>query len=387
MKKGILLILMTFLLAVLGCGTIRAASAPKLSETSLQLQKGESATLKLKGAKEKRVKWISKNNEIASIEKGIVKAEGAGTTKIIAKYKGKKYICKITVTEAADDPVDESGEDETQRRMLLTIDGARLDVEWESNDSVEALKKLLPLTISMSEYGGFEQVGDLGTTLPRSDERITTSAGDIVLYNGDEISVFYDSNSWSYTRLGRITGKSKADLRELLGKDNVTAELSFEEEASKTMVVYFSQTGSTKGVAEKIADIAEAELQRIEPEIPYTEEDLNYNDSSSRATREQNDLSQRPRIKNEITLAGCRTLYLGYPIWWGQAPRIMDTFVEGPDFTGITVIPFCTSGSSGIEKSAKRLEELAGSGTWMAGNRFSANASLEELTEWVEKQK
>ena len=187
MKKGILFILMTFLLAVLGCGTIRAASAPKLSETSLQLQKGESAILKLKGAKEKRVKWISKNNEIASVEKGIVKAEGAGTTKIIAKYKGKKYICKITVTEAADDPVDEPGEDETQRRMLLTIDGARLDVEWESNDSVEALKKLLPLTISMSEYGGFEQVGDLGTTLPRSDERITTAAGDIVLYNGDEI--------------------------------------------------------------------------------------------------------------------------------------------------------------------------------------------------------
>ncbi|MBQ7507123.1 MAG: hypothetical protein IJT05_07325, partial [Lachnospiraceae bacterium] len=316
-----------------------------------------------------------------------ITAEGVGTTKIIAKYKGKKYICKITVTEAADDPVDEPGEDETQRRMLLTIDGARLDVEWESNDSVEALKKLLTINISISEYGGFEQVGDLGTTLPRSDERITTAAGDIVLYNGDEISVFYDSNSWSYTRLGRITGKSKADLRELLEKDNVTAELSFEEEASKTMVVYFSQTGSTKGVAEKIADITEAELQRIEPEIPYTEEDLNYNDSSSRATREQNDLSQRPGIKNEITLAGCRTLYLGYPIWWGQAPRIMDTFVEGHDFTGITVIPFCTSGSSGIGKSAKRLEELAGSGTWKAGNRFSANASLEELTEWVGKQK
>ena len=153
------------------------------------------------------------------------------------------------------------------------------------------------------------------------------------------------------------------------------------------VVVFFSATGTTRGVAEKIAALTGAELAEIVPAQPYTAEDLNYNDHTTRATVEQNTPDARPEIANDIDLNGYTTVYLGYPIWWGQAPRILSTFVEGHDFTGITVIPFCTSGSSGIGKSAKRLEELAGSGTWMAGNRFSANASLEELTEWVEKQK
>ena len=109
-------------------------------------------------------------------------------------------------------------------------------------------------------------------------------------------------------------------------------------------------------VAEKIASITGADLYEIVPAVPYTEEDLNYNDSSTRATVEQNDPDVRPEIAGEpLSLEGYATIYLGSPIWWGQEPRIMDTFVESYDFKGLTVIPFCTSASSGISRFEQNL--------------------------------
>ena len=110
--------------------------------------------------------------------------------------------------------------------MVLTINGEQVSVEWEDNESVEALKNLVmtePLSIRMSMYGGFEQVGSIGTSLPRNDVQTTTEAGDIVLYSGNQIVVFYGSNSWAYTRLGKVTDKSKSEMTELLGKGDVTA--------------------------------------------------------------------------------------------------------------------------------------------------------------------
>jgi flavodoxin len=154
---------------------------------------------------------------------------------------------------------------------------------------------------------------------------------------------------------------------------------------SDTLVVVFSATGNTRGIAETIVGITGADFREIVPAQPYSEEDLNYNDSGSRATEEQNDPDVRPELGGEpISLEGYTTLYLGYPIWWGQEPRILDTFVESQSFDGITVIPFCTSGSSGIGNSAQTLEALAGSGTWLEGERFSAGASDEEVRNWIE---
>ena len=153
----------------------------------------------------------------------------------------------------------------------------------------------------------------------------------------------------------------------------------------KTMVIYFSATGTTKGVAEKIAAITGADLYEIQAAQPYTEEDRNWHDDSSRTTKEQNDPSFRPELGSEPpSLEGYTTVYLGFPIWWGQEPRILDTFVESCDFDGVTVIPFCTSGSSGIGNSGKNLEENAKSGTWLAGERFGAGASEEEIRAWIE---
>ena len=162
------------------------------------------------------------------------------------------------------------------------------------------------------------------------------------------------------------------------------AEEAAEAEAhSSVLVVYFSATGTTRGVAERIAALTGADLAEIVPAQPYTTEDLNYNDRTTRATVEQNTPDVRPEIANEISLEGYTTIYLGYPIWWGQAPRIMSTFVESHDFTGMTVIPFCTSGSSGAGRTGETLGEQAGTGTFLSSTRLSGGISDSELQSWI----
>ena len=152
-----------------------------------------------------------------------------------------------------------------------------------------------------------------------------------------------------------------------------------------TLVVYFSATGTTKAVAEKIAAITDADLYEIRAAQPYTDADLNWHDSSSRTTKEQNDSTVRPELGGEaVSLAGYTTVYIGYPIWWGEEPRILDTFVEAYDFDGVTLIPFCTSSSSGIGRSGRNLADNADSGTWLEGRRFGAGASEAELRDWIE---
>lgn len=158
-----------------------------------------------------------------------------------------------------------------------------------------------------------------------------------------------------------------------------------EQPENKVLVAYFSATGSTKGIAEKIAAAAGAELYEIQPEIPYTSEDLNYNSSDSRANAEQNDSSARPGITGSVAnMEQYSTIFLGYPIWWGQAPKIMYTFVEQYNLSGKTIIPFCTSGSSGIGTSATNLQAAdTNQATWLAGRRFSGSAPDSEVTDWI----
>lgn len=152
----------------------------------------------------------------------------------------------------------------------------------------------------------------------------------------------------------------------------------------KTLVVYFSATGNTKKVAEEIAEAVQGDLYEIVPEEPYTEEDLDYNEDTSRTSREMQDDTCRPAISDTISDFDQYTrVFLGYPIWWGQAARILDTFVESQDFTGKEVIPFCTSASSDIGSSASTLQSLCGSGDWKQGKRFSASASSEEIQNWA----
>lgn len=153
---------------------------------------------------------------------------------------------------------------------------------------------------------------------------------------------------------------------------------------SNILVVYFSATGNTRAIAENIADGLGADIYEIVPEEPYTDADLDYNDDNSRTTLEMNDSAVRPVISGTVeNFDQYDTVFLGYPIWWGQAPRILDTFVESYDFTGKAVIPFCTSASSGIDPSADTLESLAGTGNWMDGQRFNGNESTDKVQEWA----
>ena len=154
---------------------------------------------------------------------------------------------------------------------------------------------------------------------------------------------------------------------------------------SKILVAYFSATGTTKQLAGTIAEVTGGDLYEIVPEEPYTDDDLNYNDNSSRTTIEQNDSGSRPAISGSIeNFDDYDVVFLGYPIWWYDAPHIMFTFAESYDFEGKTVIPFCTSGGSGIGTSGDNIEACAGSGTWLDGARMSGSASESEVSEWID---
>lgn len=161
--------------------------------------------------------------------------------------------------------------------------------------------------------------------------------------------------------------------------------LGADPRANRILVAYFSATGSTRGVAEHIADIVGADLFEIVPEEPYTGADLDYRDASSRASREQDDPAARPAIHGEVEDMGqYGVVFLGYPIWHGQAPKIISTFLEGCDLSGKTVIPFCTSGGSGIDGSEGALNALAPQARWRNGERFGAGASREAVKDWVD---
>ena len=156
------------------------------------------------------------------------------------------------------------------------------------------------------------------------------------------------------------------------------------EGGSHVLVAYFSATNNTEGVAQQLAEGIGADLYEIVPEVPYTDDDLNYNDSSSRTSVEMDDPSARPAIAGELPdLSQYDVIFLGYPIWWGEAPRIMSTFVESYDLSGKTVVPFCTSASSGFGSSDSALKEAAPDATWLEGERFSGGASAEDILGWA----
>jgi len=154
--------------------------------------------------------------------------------------------------------------------------------------------------------------------------------------------------------------------------------------STKTLVVYFSCTGTTKPLAEYAAEILGADLYEIVPEDPYSEADLAYY-TNGRADQEQNDPNMRPAISGGVeNMNEYNTIILGYPIWHGQAPRIISTFLESYDFSGKTIVPFCTSHSSGIGSSADNLHVLCADSTlWMEGRRFESGTSKEAMEEWL----
>ena len=158
-------------------------------------------------------------------------------------------------------------------------------------------------------------------------------------------------------------------------------------ESGGVLVVYYSATGNTENVAGYIAEATGGDLFELEPAEPYTDADLNWTDENSRVTLEHEDESLRDIELVADTVDNWDsydTVFIGYPIWWGIAAWPVDGFVEANDFTGKTVIPFCTSSSSGLGQSGELLSEMAGTGDWLEGQRFRSSASQEDVTEWVD---
>ena len=155
---------------------------------------------------------------------------------------------------------------------------------------------------------------------------------------------------------------------------------------SKTLVVYFSASGNTEAAAKYIADAANGELFELVPKDEYTDNDLNWRDENSRVNYEHENESARNIELVSTTVDNWEeydTVFIGFPIWWGIAGFPVETFVKSNDFTGKTVIPFCTSTSSGLGESGKLLEEMAGTGNWLDGERFSSSVSENEIRQWL----
>ena len=168
-----------------------------------------------------------------------------------------------------------------------------------------------------------------------------------------------------------------------------TASLPDDLELGNTLVVYFSATGNTENAARAIAEQLDADLFEITPADPYTSADLNWNDPESRVSVEH--AQKEAGTLQPVPLANATpdnwssydTVFIGYPIWWFEAAWPVESFVRANDFTGKTVIPFCTSSSSGLGESGELLAELAGTGEWQEGQRFSSGVSQEDVESWI----
>lgn len=158
-------------------------------------------------------------------------------------------------------------------------------------------------------------------------------------------------------------------------------------ETGKTLVVYYSVTGNTQEAANYIAQITNGDVFELEPKEPYSSDDLDWTDDSSRVVYEHDNPDDRAVELVAATVPDWEsydTVFIGYPIWWGIAAWPVDGFIQANDFTGKTVIPFCTSSSSGLGESGKLLEEAAGTGNWMEGHRFSSRVTEDDVREWIE---
>ncbi len=175
---------------------------------------------------------------------------------------------------------------------------------------------------------------------------------------------------------------STSSKEENNSKDNCSSSDSNEKNNIK--VVYFSCTNTTEQIAYKISNYLDCNIDEIIPLIPYSSDDLNYSNNSSRANIEQNDVNARPEIKNTINFENINTIFLGYPIWWGKLPKIIYTFLDTYNFDNFTIIPFCTSGGSGISTSVNEIKQLESNAQVLDGIKLSSNASESEVKSFVD---
>lgn len=272
--------------------------------------------------------------------------------------------------------------------VYMTFGNETITAQLYDNATARDLVSRLPLTLSFSDFNSTEKIAYMpsgSSALNTSDapETFTPAAGDMTVYiPWGNIAIFYNAFrvSSGLAPFGKIGSEGIAKLSQISNNTQITITKEKPEEPTdeqKILVAYFSCTNTTKGVAETIhSQLKDSVIYSITPAVPYTSADLNYSNSSCRANREQNDPTARPEITGSVqNIEQYDVIFIGYPIWWGQAPKIIYTFFESYnyDFNGVTIIPFCTSGSSGIGTSATNLHSLAPNANWKSGARISGN--------------
>ncbi len=284
--------------------------------------------------------------------------------------------------------------------VYLTFNSETITAQLYDNTTARDLVSRLPLTVPFSDFNNTEKIAYLpngSTALDTSDapETFTPTAGDMTVYiPWGDIAIFYNAfrESSGLAPFGKIGSEGIEKLSKI--EDNTQITITSEKltmpeqpvDEQKVLVVYFSVTGTTEKVANYIKDYLDAEIFAITPAVPYTSADLNYSNSNSRTSRENRDDTCRPEIIGRVeNIEQYDTIFIGYPIWHGKAPKVVYTFLEQYDFSCKTIIPFSTAASSGIGSSATYLERLTTGATWLGGTRFLSSATQSSVQTWVDE--
>ncbi len=248
-------------------------------------------------------------------------------------------------------------------------------IDIETNTLIRGCNKsVIPGTVQKIGVAAFRRATMTTLTIPKS----VTSIEKYAISDSAITKIVYYGASGEWDTLIKSSSKYWN-----MGNENVEIVCA-DAQTSNILVAYFSATGNTEKVAGYIAQATRGTLYEIVPQVPYTQEDLNYNDSTTRATEEQRDPNARPAISGSVeNMKDYDVIFLGYPIWHSQAPKIIYTFLESYNFSGKTIIPFCTSASSPMGGSASNLHKLTNGAVWQAGMRFSATVQQSNVFTWL----
>ena len=283
----------------------------------------------------------------------------------------------------------------TVGKETLSVNGTEKPIDEQGTAPVILQNRtFLPVRAVVEEMGGTVDWNDETETVTlkcAADTVSLTIDSTTAYYNGEETSLDVAPtvrNNRTFLPIRFIAESFHFDVAYDETTRTVTLSKQKTEEPTeggKSLVVYFSATGNTKALAEKIAETSGSELWEIVPEQPYTDEDLNYGNKDCRADLEQHDPDVRPKIAGTIEkVQQYDTIFLGYPIWWGTMPKIILTFLESYDLSGKTILPFCTSGGSGIATSVAEITKACPDSSVKEGLRGSASSGDETIQKWLD---